>query len=287
MPCAPSFEQVVDDVLDAFMAKGSPGDLITGVCLPIASTVISTMLGVPHEDHEFFQSRSAQLLMRDADPAEQRQAQLDLAAYIADLVASKADAPDDKIISRLYKKVDSGEMRLTQLQNFAYVMLLAGHETTSNMLGLSVLSFLEHPDRREAMMADPDLMPAIVQEMLRYHSILDDITSRFAIADAVIAGREVQAGQAVCISGVASNHDPEAFPAPGTIDFHRDGPDNVAFGYGPHQCLGQNLARAELAIAYRRIFERMPDLRTTKPVAELDFKSNGVSYGLYELEVAW
>jgi cytochrome P450 len=126
-----------------------------------------------------------------------------------------------------------------------------------------------------------------VEELLRYFSIADIGTGRFALSGAEIGGTAVQPGEGVIVSLLAANHDPAEFPDPGRLDPDRPGPRHVAFGYGPHQCLGQSLARAELAIVYRTLFTRLPDLRLAVPLADLPLKDDGFVYGLSELPVTW
>jgi cytochrome P450 len=134
---------------------------------------------------------------------------------------------------------------------------------------------------------DPDRVPQAVEELLRYFSIADIGTGRFARSAAVIGGTTVQPGEGVIISLLAANHDPAEFPDPGQLDPARAGRRHVAFGYGPHQCLGQSLARAELDIVYRTLFTRLPGLRPAVPVADLPVKDDGFVFGLAELPVTW
>ena len=244
----PRIQQIVDERVDAILAGGPPADLVPALALPVPSEVICELLGVPYARHEFFQSRSMMLLSHRV-PAEQRFEAL--------------------------------------RELFAFLLLVAGHETTANMISLGALAVLRDPAVLRAAVTDPDQVPQAVEEMLRYFSIADIGTGRVALADTEIGGTKVRAGEGVIISLLAANHDPAVFPDPGTLDPARRIRPHAAFGYGPHQCLGQSLARTELAIVYETLFRRIPGIRLAVPVDELPVKNDAFVYGLYELPVTW
>jgi len=171
--------------------------------------------------------------------------------------------------------------------SLAFLLLVAGHETTANMISLGVLAILRDPGRLRPAMADPDRRPAAVEELLRYFSIADLGTGRVALSDGLVAGTTVRAGEGVLISLLAANHDPAVFPAPGDIDPDRGSQRHVAFGYGPHQCVGQSLARTELEIVYETLLRRVPGLRLAVPEEKVPVKDDAMVYGLYELPVKW
>jgi len=161
----------------------------------------------------------------------------------------------------------------------AMLLLVAGHETTANMLSLGVVTLLNDPQ----WIGDA----RTVEELLRYFSISDLVTLRVAVEDLEISGQLVRAGEGVAVLGLAANHDGSAFERPGEFDPSRPARHHVAFGYGIHQCVGQHLARLEMEVAYKVLFERIPGLRLVTPVEDLPFKHNGVLFGLHALPVRW
>ncbi|MDT5146594.1 MAG: hypothetical protein QOC58_1239, partial [Mycobacterium sp.] len=169
-------------------------------------------------------------------------------------------------------------------------LLVAGHETTANMIGLGVLALLEHPDQAAVLRdaEDPKIVANAVEELLRYLSIIQNGQRRIALEDIHIAGEAISAGEGIIIDLAPANWDPDAFTEPDRLYLHRSGAErNVAFGYGRHQCVGQQLARAELQIVYRTLLRRMPTLALAVPVDDIPFKHDRLAYGVYELPVTW
>jgi cytochrome P450 len=169
----------------------------------------------------------------------------------------------------------------------AFVLLVAGHVTTSNMISLSVLALLEHPRQLARMLTEPARIPAAVEELLRYLTIVVAATARIAVDDIEIGGVRIRAGEGVVALIQAANRDPAAFDDPGALDIDRGARHHLAFGHGRHQCLGQNLARLELQVVLERLFRRLPGLRVAVPVAQLPLKVDANVYGLYRLPVTW
>jgi cytochrome P450 len=169
----------------------------------------------------------------------------------------------------------------------ALLILVAGHETTANMISLGTAYLLEHPELKAAVTKDPALVPQAVEEMLRYFSISDHATGRVALAGIEVGGTTIAAGEGVLLSNAAANRDQRAFDRPEEFDLYRQAPSHVAFGYGIHQCLGQNLARLELGVVFTSLLARLPDLRLAAPLEELPFKNDTIMYGLHELPVTW
>jgi cytochrome P450 len=169
-------------------------------------------------------------------------------------------------------------------------LLIAGHETTANMIGLGVLALLQHPDElaviRDA--EDPGVIANAVEELLRYLSIIQNGQRRVAAEDIDIAGETIHAGDGIIIDLAPANWDSTVFDEPDRLYLHRAGAGrNVAFGYGRHQCVGQQLARAELQIVFSTLFRRIPTLRLAIPFDEVPFKHDRLAYGVYELPVTW
>jgi cytochrome P450 len=284
----PRIQQIVDGHLDLMLAGPRPADLVPALALPVPSLVICELLGVPYADHDFFQSRSSTLLRHSAPAAERERAADELTSYLDELVTGKEKAGADDLLGRqIAKRRADGPDGHDDLVGLAFLLLLAGHETTANMISLGTLALLEHPDDIEAIRQDPARTPGTVEELLRYFTIAELATSRVATQDAEIGGVLIRAGDGVVTLGNAANHDPDAFGQPDRLDIGRGARHHVAFGFGPHQCLGQNLARIELQIVFDTLFRRVPGLRLAAPVEDLPFKDDGTVYGLYSLPVTW
>ncbi|WP_171074890.1 cytochrome P450 [Nonomuraea basaltis] len=268
----PRIERIAADHLDAMAAAGPPAELVTAYALPIPSMVICELLGVPYEDHDFFQDRSLQLVTLGGDVAR---ATADLAAYLGELVRRKRAEPGDDLISGL-----TGELTDEELANVAMILLVAGHETTANMLALGVFALLEdgRPYQEDA-----------VEELLRWLSILHlGAPSRAALEDVEVAGVLVRQGETVALSLPMINRDPGVFEDPDALRPDRpEARKHLGFGHGVHQCLGQQLARIEMRIGYRALFERFPGLRLAVPATEVPLKHDAAAYGVKSLPVTW
>ncbi|KAA5834510.1 cytochrome P450 [Saccharopolyspora hirsuta] len=284
----PRIQQIVDDRIDEVLAGPRPVDLVAALSLPVPSLVICELLGVPYDDHEFFQQRSSRLVHRSTPFDERVRAVRELRSYLDDLVAAKERELPDDLLGRLARKqLESGGIDHPALVSAAFLLLVAGHETTANMISLGTLALLENPEQRAAIVADPAKTLPAVEELLRYFSIVEGATSRVALEDVEIGGVLVRAGEGVMALVSAANRDPEAFDRPDELDVDRKARHHVAFGFGPHQCLGQNLARMELQVVFDTLFRRLPDLRLAVPVEEVPVKSEATVFGLYELPVTW
>jgi cytochrome P450 len=169
------------------------------------------------------------------------------------------------------------------------LLLIAGHETTANMIALGTLALLEHPEQLAALRdaGNPQLVAAAVEELLRYLTIVHFGLRRVALADIEIGDRIIRAGDGVILATVAGNRDEQVFADPDRLDIHRDARRHVAFGFGVHQCLGQPLARVELQVAYGTLYRRIPSLRLAVDREQVPFKDDGLVYGVYELPVTW
>ncbi|MGF1431251.1 cytochrome P450 [Kitasatospora sp. LaBMicrA B282] len=280
----PGIQQVVDRTLDAMLAHGAPGDLVAEFALPVPSLVICDLLGVPYEDHEFFQRQSTRLLDRNAPVAAVREAFDLLIDYLTELVGRRR--PDDPgILARLAARED---LTAAEIANNGLLLLIAGHETTANMTALGTLALLRHPGQAALLRERPELISGAVEELLRYLTIIDSGLPRVALADVELAsGVTVREGEAVLLVLGTANRDPELFPGGEQLDVTRDARRHLAFGFGVHQCLGQPLARVELQIALATLLRRVPQLRLAVPFEEVAFRSETLIYGLKSLPVAW
>lgn len=285
----PGIQSVVDGLLDGLLRRTPPVDLVEEFALSVPSLVICQLLGVPYDRHEFFQDRARVLLSRDSDRDQAGAAWAELHAYLDSLIDDKLREPADDLMSRLVTDhlEPAGELTRQDLVTTCALLLNAGHETTTNMISLSTVALLEHPGQLAALREDPDLLPAAVEELLRYLSIADLVPARVATEDVELSGTTIRAGEGLIALLGAADRDPEEFRDPDTLDLRRGDRRHVAFGYGVHQCIGHNLARAELEIALSSLFERVPGLRLAGSVEELSYKHESPVFGVHELPVTW
>jgi cytochrome P450 len=284
----PRIQEIVDEHIDALLAGPKPADLVHALSLPVPSLVICEQLGVPYADHEFFQARSSTLLNREVTQDVRIQAVDELQDYLDKLITAKEGEPTDDLLGRqIVKQRESGDYDHDALVSMAFLLLIAGHETTANMISLGTVALLENPDQLAAIKADPGKTLDAVEEMLRYFTIAEFATSRVAIEDVEIGGTTIRAGEGVLGLSYAANRDEEAFSDADMFDIGRGARHHVAFGFGPHQCLGQNLARMELQIVFDTLFRRIPGLKLAAPVEALPFKHDSAIFGLHCLPVTW
>ena len=282
----PRIQEIVDERIDAMQAAGNEGDLFTELAAPVPAMVISELLGVPDETRPFFQEQT-QILVRSTSTPEQVVAASEaLNAFMDELVTGKEKQPGDDLLSRLIERNrETGVFDHGRLVGMAMLLLVAGHETTSNMIALGTIALLRD-GAFCALRDNPDLVTKAIEEMLRYQPIIDGLP-RFAKEDIEIGGITIKAGEGMMLSLGAANRDDASFTDADKFDLDRGDRHHVSFGYGIHQCLGQNLARAELETTFRTLLRRMPNLRLTKDIADLDYKDTVAISGVYSLPVAW
>lgn len=280
----PRVEEIVGETIDAMLASGSSGDLVELLSLPVPSTVIAELLGVPYEDHPFFQKNSAAFTEYNATPEEKGAAISALRGYIAGLVDARIAGPGDDILSR---QLAAGASR-DEAVGLGFLLLVAGHETTANMISLCIMTLLDKPELLQQLREDPALIPGAVEELLRYFTIAGESGGlRLATTDIEVRGVIIPANSVVLALSTTANRDPDIFPEPDKIDFTRGARNHVAFGFGPHQCLGQNVARLELEVVLAAVIRRIPTLRLAAGQADIPFKEYGPNYGIYSLPVEW
>jgi len=210
--------------------------------------------------------------------------------YMLDLVQAKRAQPGDDLLSGLITRGDDDpEAALTdeELVHIGNVLLIAGHETTANMLALGTLALLEHPAQLAALRADFSLVDQAVEELLRYLSIVQFGLVRTATEDVEVGGQRIPAGEPIVASLAAANRDPAQFPEPDELDLSRAYSPHLAFGHGVHQCLGQQLARVEMKVGFRALLERFPSLRLAVPLEQVRMRDEAFIAGVHELPVTW
>jgi cytochrome P450 len=286
----PAIQQITDDAIDAMLAGPKPGEIVSALALPVPSLVISQLLGVPYEDAEMFQHHANVGLARYAAAEDTMKGAMSLHKYLAQLVEAKIENPAQDAVSDLAERVTAGELSVKEAAQLGTGLLIAGHETTANMIGLGVLALLQHPDQA-AVLRDTDdakVVANAVEELLRYLSIIQNGQRRVAAEDIDIAGETIRAGEGIIIDNAPANWDAREFSEPDRLYLHRSGAgQHVAFGYGRHQCVGQQLARAELQIVFHTLFHRVPTLELAVPIEDVPLKHDRLAYGVYELPVTW
>ncbi|UQA91721.1 cytochrome P450 [Streptomyces halobius] len=289
----PGIQRLTDELCDAMeRAEGHEQggvDLVEALALPVPSLVISLLLGVPYDDHDVFQRLTGTLLSRTIPDDEREAARVELRDYLDRLVTAKEAAPGDDILGRLIvEQQRTGEITHDDVTAFAALLLIAGHETTANMIGLSALTLMRDPETAERLRQEPGLIRGAVEELLRYHSIIRNGPRRVATADVEIDGHLIRAGEGVVVAVASANRDERVFAEPDRLDVRRpNAQHHVAFGYGVHQCLGQALARVELQVVIATLLRRFPTMRPTVPVEEIPFRTDMTIYGCHALPVTW
>ncbi|MFD5511581.1 cytochrome P450 [Streptomyces sp. NPDC059761] len=282
----PAIQETVDRLIDEMVARGPSAELVSDFALPVPSMVICALLGVPYEDHEFFEGASRRLL-RGPELADVEAARDQINGYLADLIERKRTDPGDGLLDELVAtRLETGETDVEELVSLAAILLIAGHETTANMISLGTFTLLRHPEQLAELRADPSLISVAVEELMRFLSIADGML-RVATEDIEIGGVTIRPDDGVVFSTSVINRDAAVFEQPDALDWHRSARHHVAFGFGIHQCLGQNLARAEMEIALGTLFARLPGLRLAAEPDRIPFRPGDTIQGMVELPVAW
>lgn len=285
----PRVASVVEDHLDALLAGPRPVDLVEAFALPIPSLLICELLGVPYGERHEFQSRSATLGAIDLSPEELERASAELAQYATGLVLARLDRREDDLLSRLITRAEAqgAPLAVPDLVSVILTLLIAGHETTSNMIALGVLALFDQPAQRQLLIDRPDASSPAVEELLRYLSVLQFGLLRHVEEDISLGDRSIKAGEYLVAALPAANRDGSVFHEPDRLDLQRGEAAHLAFGAGRHLCLGQHLARVTLQEVFGRLFARIPTLRPAGPSADLEFKDAAMTYGLTSLPVTW
>jgi cytochrome P450 len=276
-------EQITAERLDAMEKAGPTADLVTAFAKPIPAIVICELLGVPYEDRGSFQENIDAFLSGESSDEELIAAYTATQQYLAELVAAKRANPTDDVLSDL----TDGDLTDEELRGMSLILLAAGLDTTANMLALGTFALLRNPAQLAALRADPTLIDRAVEELLRYLSVAKTFM-RTALEDVELGGQTIKAGTTVILSYHTANRDPERFVDPQVLDLERHGGGHLAFGHGIHQCLGQQLARVEMRVAFVALLKRFPTLRLAVPAEEVALRPETADiYGVKSLPVTW
>jgi cytochrome P450 len=289
----PRIEAITATLLDAMAAarEADPAgdgviDLITEFAFPLPMTVICELLGIPDGDREEFKTWSQVILSSAATFDEYRAAGGAMYAYFTRLLADKRAAPADDLLSALITARDSGDsLDEPELLAMIFLLLVAGHETTVNLIATGTLALLTHPSEFSRLRSDPSLLPGAVEELLRFANPLNHATDRYAPEPLEVGGVLIPAGEPVLVVTSSANRDPARFPDPDRLDLGRDASGHVAFGHGIHYCVGAPLARLEGEIAFGALLSRFPGLSLAADPAALRWRPSSLIHGLETLPV--
>ncbi len=282
----PRVQEIVDEHLDAMAAAGPPADLVTDFALPIPSLVICELLGVPYDDRDDFQTRASKQIDLTLPMAERGRVALESREYMGGLVDRAVASPGDDLLGMLVRE-HGDDVTRDELIGIASLLLIAGHETTANMLALGTLALLRHPDQAALLRQDPDAVAPAVEELMRFLSIVHAAVPRVAVEDTEVAGERIAAGDMVLVQLAAADRDRALTDDPDQLDIGRAAAPHVAFGHGVHHCLGAPLARMEMATAFPALLRRFPTLAPVTDVARADFREGTFIYGMRSLPLTW
>ncbi|MEU1617092.1 cytochrome P450 [Streptomyces sp. NPDC005722] len=283
----PRVEEITAALLDTMLARSDgTADLVEALAYPLPITVICELLGVPDLDRAAFRAWSNEVVAPTGPEAERRAFE-ELAAYLHELIEDKRCAPGDDLMSALIRTTSEDGDRLSrpELSGMAFLLLIAGHETTVNLISNGVRALLTHPDQLALLRADMSLIDGAVEEMLRYDGPVETATFRFTTEPVDVAGTVIPSREPVLVALASADRDPGRFAEADRFDIRRDSRGHVAFGHGLHYCLGAPLARLEGRIAVRALLERCPDLALDADPAKLDWLPGMLMRGVRRLPV--
>ncbi|WP_257449138.1 cytochrome P450 family protein [Archangium lipolyticum] len=283
----PRILTLATELLEAALARGSV-DFIDAFAFPFPVIVIAEMLGIPTEDRDQFREWTQALFAPDSSPEHSMAAGRSFVQYLSTLIQRRQTEPGEDLLSALMAAEEQGErLSPTELTSMVFLLLVAGHETTVNLLGSGLLALLAHPEQHERLRGDRKLMGPAVEEMLRYCSPVETSTARFTVDPIEVCGQIIPANEMVVAGLMAANHDPEVFAEPDRFDVGRTPNRHVAFGSGIHFCLGAPLARMEAAVAFELLLNRAPGVRLAVEPERLEWRKTAFIRGLEHLPVTF
>lgn len=280
---------ITNDLLDAAEAKGEM-ELIEDFALPLPMTVIAEILGVPHEDHDKFRKWSL-MITDDAsfdNPLRMTGTIKAFSRYMRGQFELRRSEPRDDLLTALVQAEESGDkLNEDELLGMVMLLLIAGHETTVNLIGNGTFALMQNRDQWNLLQDNPALIKPAIEEFVRYDSPVHFATERFAKHDLELGGATIKKGEMVVLGLGAANRDPAKFENPDTLDIMRTPNKHLAYGQGVHYCVGAPLARMEASIAFTSLIERFPDLRLAIDSSEVQYRPSFVLRGLQSLPVKW
>jgi len=283
---APRIEQIADELIGAIPTHTGPVDLLSAFAFPLPITVICELLGIPAGDRDQFRAWTNTILFAGADSREGVLAAAgDMNAYLRTLIAHRRAHPGDDMLSGLVATDTDGNLTDTEVVSMTFLLLVAGHETTVNLIGNTMLTLLQDPERFAGLRAHPDQIPAALEEHLRHLGPVHIATLRFTTEPVTLGDTTIGPDELVFVSLAAANRDPSRFARPELVDYDRDNPGHLAFGHGIHVCLGAPLARAEGTIALTRLLAHYPHMTLATDPATLAWRTSSLIRGLDALPV--
>lgn len=271
----PRVQQIADDLLSVIAPRGE-ADLIAEFATPLPVAVICELIGIPAIDHGKFREWLTDLagITVTAETDAARRAQREVADYLGRRIEQKRTEPGDDLLSALLdaRADDGSTLSGSELISMLYLLVTAGHETTANLIGSGLHALLSHPGQMDLLAAQPGLLPAAVEEFLRYESPFNVASARFTVEATQIGGVAIPAGQAVLPAIGSANRDPDQFPDPDRLDIRRQCGGNMVFGHGIHYCAGAALARMEGEVAFGALLRRLSGLRLAVPADQLQWQ---------------
>jgi cytochrome P450 len=277
-------EAVAAEQIEVMRAHGAPADLVETFAKPLVLRVLSETVGLPYDERDRYVPAVNLLHDAEADPAETAAAYAQTGAFFDEIIERRRKQPQDDLISTL---IAEGGLTPEELRNMVTLMLFAGYETTESALAVGVFALLHHTDQLAALRATPAKLDAAIEELLRYLTVNQYHTYRTALEDIKLDGELIKEGDTVTVSLPAANRDPAKFECPAKLDIDRETSGHVAFGFGVHQCLGQNLARVELRAGLTALLRAFPELRLAVAVEEVPLRLQGSVFAVRELPVSW
>ncbi|MEE1927874.1 cytochrome P450 [Streptomyces sp. TRM 70351] len=286
----PATQRIVDGLLDTMAGQGPPADVVRHLSAQLPLRTICEVLDVPEPDRPELRQRAMAMMSTDAASREAATAaKAELRAYFADLTARRRKNPGDDLISVLATaRVDDETLDDQELTVMAMVLLMTGHDTSTYQIGNLTYTLLTHPEHLSALRERPGLLPAALEELLRYIPFRKGVgIPRVATEDVRLGDVTIRAGELVHVSYLAANRDPAVFPGPDDLDLERDGARNMTFGWGAHHCIGAPLALMELEVAIGTLIRRFPGLRLAVPPEEIRWNTESIWRYPHELPVTW
>ncbi|HEU4946121.1 MAG TPA: cytochrome P450 [Kribbella sp.] len=280
----PRIEQLVDELLDGLEGKGEI-DLVADYAQPLPIIIICDLLGIPFKDREMFQRWAVELVGAGHDPAVVEAASQNVVAYANGVIDDKRDHPEDDMVSALVQGAGEGNDRLTQAEIVAMIFLftVAGHITSQHTLSNGLLSLLTHPDQLEKLRSDLSIMPAAIDELMRFDGGVGVATFRFTKEEIPVGDVVIPAGEILALSILSAHRDDSRFPDADDLDLDRRPNGVLGFGHGTHFCIGQPLAKIQTEVALRKLITRFPQLRLLAEPGELQWEDSTLLRGLLRL----
>lgn len=280
-------ERIVTDAVDGILAKGGVVDLHEEVSLVIPTKVICLLLGVDYGLSGKIQTLSTIATSASSSAEQLGAAAMEMYGILDAEITAQYENPREGLIGTLIQEMHKGEIEHRQILGQVFMTIIAGHETTANTITMGMMQLMRSPETMARVTDDLSLVPSMVEDMLRMHSLVDGTLSRVAKDDLVLGGQQIKAGEGIIVNISAPNYDPRHWDAPYELNVDRNERSHMSFGAGQHMCLGQNLARAELYLAFEQLLTRVPGMRLADQADAIEMQNDGFIFGARHLRVTW